>query len=333
MITYDILAARPSAFLSLSGLTLADFETLYQDFTVAYAKDRQVSLTRQKQPRQRAAGGGTQFSHDARTRLLMALVWLRVYPTYEVLGFFFTLHKANAQRGVADVLATLSAHTVFVCERPATVRKKLRSVQAVLDAFPDVRLVIDAKEQRVQRPGGKDEQGDSRQKPFYSGKKKAHTLKTKAHTLKTQVAVAPDGTFQSVGKSVPGSVHDLTLLRSTDLMHRLERAEAVMMDKGYDGITTFDPQHPDKNGPPRTCYLPHKARRGCPLTQEQKDFNAHLSGYRIIVEHSLAQMNQFQALAQVFRHAPERHSSVTRVVAGLVNRRVANRPLKTYASA
>lgn len=195
-----------------------------------------------------------------------------------------------------------------------------------MDAFPDVRLVIDAKEQRVRRPGGSDGSGASRQKPFYSGKKKAHTLKT-------QVSVAPDGSFQSVSDSVPGSVHDLTLLRRGGLLHRLTPAEAAMMDKGYDGITTFDPKEPDRNGPPRTCYLPHKARRGHPLTDEQKAYNAHLSRYRIIVEHSLAQMNQFQALAQVYRHGHEGHSTVTRVVAGLVNRRVAQRPLKTYATA
>ena len=70
-------------------------------------------------------------------------------------------------------------------------------------------------------------------------------------------------------------------------------------------------------------------------------FNAHLSKYRIVVEHSLAQMNQFQVLAQVFtpplrpceqvfRHDKEHHSGLTRIVAGLVNRRVAQRPLKCY---
>jgi len=323
MITYESLAARPSAFASLSGLSLPDFEALYRDFAAAYAQDRQHSLTRRGQTRRRAAGGGTQFSQDGRTRLLMALVFLRVYPTYEVLAFFFSLHKANAQRGVVDVLATLEAHTVFVCERPAQERQKLRSVQAVMDAFPDVRLVIDAKEQRIQRPGGEDDKGNSRQKPFYSGKKKAHTLKT-------QVAVAPDGSFQSVGKSVPGSVHDLTLLRQSDLLHRLPSAEGVMLDKGYDGIQRLDPKAPDKNGPPHPYHLPHKARRGHPLTDEQKAFNAHLSSYRIVVEHSLAQMNQFQALAQVFRHDHDRHSGLTRIVAGLVNRRVSQRPLKTY---
>ena len=340
MITYESLAARPSAFASLSGLSLPDFEALYRDFAAAYAQDRQHSLTRRGQTRQRAAGGDTQFSQDGRTRLLMALVFLRVYPTYEVLAFFFSLHKANAQRGVVDVLATLEVHTVFVCERPAQERQKLRSVQAVMDAFPDVRLVIDAKEQRIQRPGGEDDKGNSRQKPFYSGKKKAHTTPIKP--LKTQVAVAPDGSFQSVGKSVPGSVHDLTLLRQSDLLHRLPSAEGVMLDKGYDGIQRLDPKAPDKNGPPHPYHLSHKARRGHPLTDEQKAFNAHLSSYRIVVEHSLAQMNQFQALAQVFtpllrpceqgfRHDHDQHSGLTRIVAGLVNRRVSQRPLKTYS--
>ena len=119
MITYELLAVRPAAFASLSGLTLPDFEALYQEFAAAYTHDRQHSLTRAGRPRRRVAGGGTPFTHDGRTRLLMALVWLRVYPTYEVLSFFFSLHKANAQRGVVDVLVTLEAHTVFVCERPA----------------------------------------------------------------------------------------------------------------------------------------------------------------------------------------------------------------------
>ena len=157
--------------------------------------------------------------------------------------------------------------------------------------------------------------------------------------------MAPDGSFQSVGKSSPGSVHDLTLLRQSDLLHRLPRTEGVMLDKGYDGATApdgiqrQDPKDPDKSGPPHPYHLPHKARRGHPLTDVQKAFNAHLSSYRIVVEHSLAQMNQFQALAQmnqfqvlaqVFRHDHNRHSGLTRVVAGLVNRRVAQRPLKAY---
>src|SRR5262249_56861809 len=58
-------------------------------------------------PRRRAPGAGPPHRHDDRHRLLMALVWLRVYPTYELLGFLFGLHKRNAQLNVRAVLAVL----------------------------------------------------------------------------------------------------------------------------------------------------------------------------------------------------------------------------------
>lgn len=69
------LAAYPSALRGISGLTLADFEALYQDFAPPHAQDRQDPLARKRQqPRRRAAGAGAKFSQDAHTRLLMALV-------------------------------------------------------------------------------------------------------------------------------------------------------------------------------------------------------------------------------------------------------------------
>ncbi len=61
MITFESLAARPSAFISLSGLNLCDFEALYQDFAAAYARDRKNSLTRKGTKRQRAAGAALNF--------------------------------------------------------------------------------------------------------------------------------------------------------------------------------------------------------------------------------------------------------------------------------
>jgi hypothetical protein len=86
------------------------------------------------------------------TRLLIALFWLRVYPTFQVLAFFFSLDATNVHEAVHDGLATLATLAQFPFECPAPDRKKQRSVEAVMDAFPDVRLVIDAKEQRIRRP-------------------------------------------------------------------------------------------------------------------------------------------------------------------------------------
>lgn len=320
MFTYESLSRRPSVLRSLTGMTAAEFESLLTTFVAAHERLRGRSrTTRQGQPRQRAAGAGHPFRHDHRHRLLLALVWLRVYPTYELLGFYFGLHKRNAQLNVRAVLAVLDTLDAFPFDRPGRGRRKLSTPAQVMDAFPQVRLVIDGKEQRVQRPSG----DFDAQKPYYSGKKKAHTVKS-------QIAVDPCGVIESVSASVPGgATHDVTLLRQTDLLGRLGDGEGALVDKGYVGI--------DKDYPDVPVVLPFKARRNQPLTEEQKAHNRVVARYRIVVEHTIAQLNRFTVLRQVFRGRHQRHgtahSQVVRVVARLVNRRLRVCPLKTYAPA
>lgn len=322
MITYARLKKHPSAVASLIGMALPAFDELFAAFEDAHRQRLwQSSLTRRtRQPRQRALGAGRKHRYDLRDRLLLTLFWLRVYMTYEVMGFFFGLNKTNIEDILHDCLATLETMTTFALERPSSERKKLRSPGAVMDAFPDVRLIVDAKEQRIQRPKNpKDDEGNVQdlQKPYYSGKKKAHTLKN-------EIDVAPDGHIEFVSESVPGGAnHDLTLQRQTRSLSRLDKDEAGMVDKGYDGVQN---DYPD-----RTIYQPYKARRGHPLTPEQREYNRHLSGYRIVVEHTNAQLNRFEVLKQVYRHARDSHGRIVRVVAGLVNRQIARKPLKTYA--
>jgi len=324
MVTYAKLSRRPQAAPSLIGMSLKAFDQLYAEFTVAHAERlANLSVTKRKgTPRQRAVGAGGKHPYPVRDRLLMTLFWLRVYMTYEVLGFFYELNKTNIEDNLKDILATLDAMTSFTYDRPGPERKKLRSVAAVMDAFPDVRLVIDAKEQRIERPKPqKDAQGkpQDQQKPYYSGKKKTHTLKN-------QIAVRPDGLIEAVSDSVPGGqTHDLTLLRQTDLLSQLDEDEAAMLDKAYDGLQN---DYPDTR-----IYQPFKARRNHPLTDEQKAYNRFLARYRIVVEHSLACMNRFQLLRQVYRHPREQHTRLVRIVAGLVNRRIQEKPLKVYAPA
>jgi DDE superfamily endonuclease len=320
MFEYESLTRFPSAFRSLTGMTPVEFETLLADFSAAQQRLRDRSrTTRRGQPRQRAAGAGHPFAHDDRHRLLLALVWLRVYPTYELLGFFFGLHKRNAQLNVRAVLAVLDTLDDFPFDRPRSDRRKLSTVDQVMTAFPQVRLVIDGKEQRVQRP----QQSYETQKPYYSGKKKTHTLKT-------QIAVGPDGVIESVSETVPGgATHDVTLLRQTKLLDELAAGDGAMLDKGYDGIRKDYPNVP--------IVIPFKARRNRPLTAEQKAYNQVVAGYRIVVEHAIAQLNRFTVLRQVFRgrtqHPQQAHSQVVRVVARLVNRRTRVCPLKKYAPA
>jgi hypothetical protein len=315
MLVYETLTRYPGAFRSLTGMTPDEFDALLTAFRDTQARrQRRRQTTRKGQPRRRAAGAGHPHDHDDRHRLLMALVWLRIYPTYELLGFFFNLHKRNAQLNVRDVLATLDTIDDFSGDRPGRDRKKLRSVNEVMTAFPEVRVVIDSKEQRVNRPTGHEAQ-----KPYYSGKKKAHTVKT-------QVVVDPCGRIESVGDSVPGGAnHDLPLLCGSGILEQLAGGEAAMMDKGYVGVKNYYPKTP--------VVIPFKASRNHPLTDEQKAYNREVARYRIVVEHTVAQLNRFTVLRQVFRGQQRgRHGQVVRVVARLVNRRLWVKPLKSYAA-
>src|SRR5215218_7748312 len=257
MFDYERLSRCPSAFRSLTGMNPAEFEALLGAFQAAHDRCRrqQTTTTRKPRPRQRAAGAGHPFRHDPRHRLLMTLVWLRVYPTYELLGFFFGLHKRNAQLHARAVLEVLDSLPGFPFDRPGADRRALSTPAQVMAAFPSVRLVIDAKGQRVNRPGA----SHDAQKPYYSGKKRCHTLKT-------QLGVGPDGLIESVSGSRPGGAnHDLTLLRGSGLLGALGEGEGVMMDKGYVGIANTHPDVP--------AVIPHKAARGRPLTGDQKEAN------------------------------------------------------------
>ena len=137
MLTYQNLSARPAAFQSMIGLSVAAFDQLYAELAPAHTQRLAQALTkRHRQPRKRVAGAGKPHSHPLQDRLLLALLWLRVYPTLEVLGFFFGLDKTNAEDNLKDVLATLDTMTSFACDRPTKDRPKVRSAQVVTDAAP-----------------------------------------------------------------------------------------------------------------------------------------------------------------------------------------------------
>ena len=148
MITYEKISKKPQVAMSLIGMPLAEFEKLYDEF--AHAHIGQVSslqyTQRHPQQRRRAVGAGRKYKYALRDRLLMTLFWLRAYTTYEVLGSFYDLDKTTVEDNIKGVLNTLATVSILHVERPQAEIPKLRSVQEVLDAFPDLRLILESQE-------------------------------------------------------------------------------------------------------------------------------------------------------------------------------------------
>ena len=110
-------------------------------------------------------------------------------------------------------------------------------------------------------------------------------------------------------------------LRGSGLLSQLGGDDGTMADKAYLGMQDDRPDLP--------VVVPAKARRGHPLTEDQKAANRVLSRCRVVIEHVMAQLSRFQVLKQVFRSAFGRHTRAIRVVAALVDRRITAVPLKT----
>lgn len=153
MITYQNASQFPAAFHRLFGLSVTDFDALYAEFAVAHTQRIvQSTLTRKEaKPRKRRQGAGRRFKHTLRDRLLLALFWFRIYPTLALLGRFFALDKTSAEDNLKDVLATLSTMFCFTLELPDGRRRKLHTLEQVLEAFPDMALVRETQEQHAQK--------------------------------------------------------------------------------------------------------------------------------------------------------------------------------------
>src|SRR5512138_2248058 len=105
MLTYKQLAAKPGAFRSMTGITVEEFESLLARVRPRY--EAMVARRLYRPERRRGPGGGLKSRHDLTERLLMTLVWLRLYVTCEALGVMFELDKSTASRFTRPILQIL----------------------------------------------------------------------------------------------------------------------------------------------------------------------------------------------------------------------------------
>src|SRR5262245_13533541 len=104
---YATLSRYPTVFLKMTGLRLAEFEDLLTDVLPRFATAQQQRLTHPD--RQRAPGAGRHANLAASNQILLAIIWLRQYPTNEVLAFLFGVSDSTASRVLARVIPLLEA--------------------------------------------------------------------------------------------------------------------------------------------------------------------------------------------------------------------------------
>ena len=290
---YQELHHHETVFKGLTGLRVSEFDQMVLDLLPEYEQAEVERLSRPK--RVRAIGGGPNFDLNARDQILLTVIWLRKYPTQEVLGYLFGVSDTSAGRVVKRLLPLLDPG-----------RKKRRQLSELLTDTPDLAVVIDTFEQRVQRPKAR-KQADE----YFSGKKRQHTLKSQVavNELNGQVVDVPD--------SVVGPTADITLLEQSDLLNRLPPGVGGIGDLAYVGIEKL---HPDG-----LAAAPRRKPKGKPRPEEDVAYNQAFSRRRIIVEQTIGRLRRYEAITQTDRHHRQHHTQRVVAIAGLVNRQITHR--------
>lgn len=183
------LRTHPSVFRHLTRLTVAAFDALATEVAPAVEAAHRATLDRPD--RQRAIGVGGEFGLTTTDQVLLAVVWLRQDPTREILGFLFGVSDSTDLRAVRRYLPVLERAGKDTMRMPDPGPRRRKKLPALLADTPGLAVVINSFEPRTHRPR-------RRQRAYYSGKKKAHTLKA-------QVGVDEEtGREVDVSDSVPG---------------------------------------------------------------------------------------------------------------------------------
>lgn len=300
---YGYLTRYASVFAKMTGLQQEAFDALWEDVLPRFGAAEEARLSRPG--RQRAIGGGRESKLDGRDQVLLTVIWLRQYPTHEVLAYLFGVSDSTVSRIVQRVLPLLEQSGRDTMRLPDPGRKRRRQWDELLADTPELAVIVDTFEQRVQRPKAAAER-DS----WYSGKKRTHTIKS-------QVAVDEcTGQLVAVADSVKGPVADLTVLKASHLLDALPEGVGCLGDSAYQGIRQL---HPLGASPRKKPWGKHR-----PRPPEDVAYNRAFAQRRVVVENIINRLRRFQALTQTDRQHRQAHTARVVAVAGLVNRQSAH---------
>jgi len=184
---------------ALTGLTRSAFRALVPPFGQGLYEQ---ALHRDPPRQRRPGGGGKSTLETVEAQLFFTLMYVKCYPTFDVAGVLYGVHRSQAHRGTHRLLPVLEialGQTVVLPER------QIHDVEVFFGRFPTAKtLFVDGSERPTRRP-----QESSEQKDYYSGKKKRHTRKHLfiSDEQRRILALSPPA---------PGSDHDYTMFKKWD---------------------------------------------------------------------------------------------------------------------
>jgi hypothetical protein len=142
--------------------------------------------------------------------------------------------------------------------------------------------------------------GRKKQKHFYSGKKKRHTIKS-------QLVVDPKGKKIICTSFSNGKRHDFRLFKESKTHVRPETE--IIVDTGYQGLQKIHLK----------TRIPKKKSKKNPLTQADKESNQALASDRVFNENVIALIKRFKIIGDRYRNRRKRFGLRFNLISGIYN--------------
>ena len=217
-------------------------------------------------------------------QILMRLSYLREYPTFFHLGIKWGINESNAYRIVIRTEKVLIKSGLFNLPGKKTLCLSPNEIETV---------AVDVSEHEIERP-------QKKQKKYYSGKQKYHTIKSQV------LANKKSGEIICIAFS-KGKTHDFSLFKKSKV--RMNKELEFLGDKGYQGIKKI---HPNSR-------TPLKKTKNKKLSPAEKLFNRQLAKDRIIIENIHRTLNIFRILSSRYRNRRKRFGLRFNLIGGIYN--------------
>jgi DDE superfamily endonuclease len=280
---------------ALTGLTPVEIENLLPAFGSSLIA--QSYELRPIQQRKRKFGGGQKGSlPTVMDKLLFILIYLKIYPTFDVMGFLTSRQASKCQYSVAQLLPVLEK---ALQRHIALPKRKISTPEEFFRAYPQARDVfIDGTERKTQKP-----KKIKRRNKLYSGKKKMTSRKT--------IVVCDERRkILLLTPTKSGRRHDKKIADKFRIIENIPSTVCVWADTGFQGVQRAHPN----------SIIPKKSTKNKPLNHAEKAENRLISGIRVLAEHAIGGMKRFKAAADIYRNRlPNLDDHFNLLAAGLWN--------------
>ncbi len=302
MMSYEKLVKNTRRFRAITGMSAKEFDLLVSKVEKKYPRAEKKRLSREN--RVRAIGAGRRFALNVRDQVMLLLFYYRTYCTQDVAAVMFEIGQASVSRSITHIEPILK----LCIPIPSKIHDKMQrisSIEELEEILPGLRCLVDASEQKIQRPGRKD-----MEKSHYSGK-------AGAHTSKIQYTTNTHGLIVHKTRHSPGKIHDVTVYKKKPptFPEKIpdEAQVTIYADRGYQGAPEV---------PGGILCTPIKKKKGAKLTEEQKEYNKIHSKIRVYVEHAIRRVKTWRIMGNVYRNPLIKYDRINDIVCGLVNRSI-----------